>query len=120
MQFPSTLWFHKQLVTVTLFTIYTVYGESLPIGKIVLNFHSIQIIEKNHTTEDRLTAMLREWLESSPNPTWSDLVKALRSPDTDRPDIAAEIEVVYIKSDDSSVQESKDTASEYSVTIGSE
>ncbi len=57
--------------------------------------------------------MLREWLQSSPNPTWSVLVKALRSPDIGRPDIADEIEDKYIKSDDYSVQESKDTAGEY-------
>ncbi len=56
--------------------------------------------------------MLREWLQSSPNPTWSELVEALRSPGINRPVIAAEIEDKYIKSDDSSVQESKDTASE--------
>ncbi len=54
--------------------------------------------------------MLGEWLQSSPNPTWSELVEALRSPDINRPDIAAEIEDKYIKSDDSSVQESKDAA----------
>ena len=57
--------------------------------------------------------MLREWLQSSPNPTWSELVEALRSPAIDRPDIVAEIEDKYIKSDDSSVQESKDTAGEW-------
>ena len=56
--------------------------------------------------------MLGEWLQSSPNPTWSDLVGALRSPLVNRPFIADEIEVMYIKSDDSSVQESKDTAGE--------
>ncbi len=57
--------------------------------------------------------MLEEWLQSSPNPTWSQLVEALRSLAIDRPDIAAEIEDKYIKSDDSSVQESKDTAGEW-------
>ena len=57
--------------------------------------------------------MLREWLQSSPNPTWSVLVEALRSLTINRPDIAAEIEDKYIKSDDSSVQESKDTAGEW-------
>ncbi len=56
--------------------------------------------------------MLEKWFQSSPNPTWSVLVKALRSPDINRHDIAAEIEDKYIKSDDSSVQESKDTAGE--------
>ena len=63
--------------------------------------------------------MLREWLQSSPNPTWSNLIEALRSPDINRPDIAAEIEDVYIKSDDSSLQESKDTAGEYCMTAWS-
>ena len=63
--------------------------------------------------------MLREWLQSSPNPTWSVLVKALRSPDINRPDIAAMIEDVYIKSGDSSLQENKDTAGEYCVTASS-
>ncbi len=53
--------------------------------------------------------MLREWLQSSPNPTWFELVEAVTSPDTDRPDIAAEIE----DKSDSSVQESEDTAGEY-------
>ncbi len=57
--------------------------------------------------------MLKEWLQSSPNPTWSDLVEALRSLDIYRPDIAAEIEDKYIKSDSSSVQESKDTEGEW-------
>ncbi len=56
--------------------------------------------------------MLREWFQSSPNPTWSELVKALRSSLVNSPDIAAIIEDKYIKSDDSSVQESKDTAGE--------
>ncbi len=64
------------------------------------------------TLENRFTAMFREWLQSSPNPTWSDLVKALRSPAINHPDIAAKIEDKYIKSDFSSVQESKDTAGE--------
>ena len=80
----------------------------------LLNFH-IQVIKKNHhATGDRarFTKMLEVWLQSSPNPTWSDLVEALRSPAINRPDIAAEIEDKYIKSDDSSVQESKDTAGE--------
>ncbi len=47
--------------------------------------------------EDCFTAMLAEWLQSSPNPTWSELVKALRSPviDHDYPDIAEEIEDKY-------------------------
>ncbi len=61
--------------------------------------------------------MLREWLQSSPNPTWSVLAEALRSHFIDRPGIAAgiaaDIEDKYIKSDDSSVQESKDTAGEW-------
>ncbi len=56
--------------------------------------------------------MLGEWLQSSPNPTWSDLIKTLRSPVIAHSDIADEIEDKYIKSDDSSVQESKDTAGE--------
>ncbi len=56
--------------------------------------------------------MLGEWLQSSPNPTWSELVEALRSRRINRPEIAAEIEDKYIKSDGSSVQESKDTAGE--------
>ncbi len=60
---------------------------------------------------DRFTAMLAEWLKSSPNPTWSDLVEALRSPMIGYYAIADKIEDKYIKSDDSSVQESKDTAS---------
>ena len=55
--------------------------------------------------------MLREWLQSSPNPTWSVLVKALRSSSINRFDIAAKIEDKYIKSDDKS-EESKDTAGE--------
>ncbi|XP_064387204.1 uncharacterized protein LOC135335598 isoform X4 [Halichondria panicea] len=74
---------------------------------------TLQVIKKNHhATGDRarFTKMLEVWLQSSPNPTWSDLVEALRSPAINRPDIAAEIEDKYIKSDDSSVQESKDTA----------
>ncbi len=73
------------------------------------HFHSQGITKDHHTSEDCLTAVLRKWLQSSPNPTWSVLVKALRSPDIDSPDIAAEIEDKY-KSDDSSVQESKVTA----------
>ncbi len=56
--------------------------------------------------------MLEKWLQSSPNPTWSELVKALRFPIVDCPDIADKIEDKYIKNDDSSVQESKDTAGE--------
>ncbi len=56
--------------------------------------------------------MLKDWHQSSFNPTWFKLVEALRSPIIDRPDIAAEIEDKYIKNDDSSVQESKDTAGE--------
>ncbi len=56
--------------------------------------------------------MLKEWFQTSPNHTWSELVEALRSPDINRSDIAADIEDKYIKSDDFSVQESKDTASE--------
>ncbi len=55
--------------------------------------------------------MLREWLMISPNLTWSVLVEALRLPDINRHDIAAEIEDKYIKSDDSSVQETKGTGS---------
>ncbi len=71
----------------------------------------MQDIGKNRPTiQGCFTAMLGEWLQSSPNPTWSQLVEVLRSPDINRPDIAAEIEDKYIKSDDSSVQESKDTA----------
>ncbi len=77
-----------------------------------MNFHSIQAIEKHYLVGDYLTIMLEEWLQSSPNPTWSDLVKALRLPIINHPNIAAEIEDKYIKSDDSSVQESKDTAGE--------
>ncbi len=57
--------------------------------------------------------MLEVWLQSSPNPTWSELVETLRSPDINRPDIAAMIEDEYIKSDDSLLQENKDTAGEY-------
>ncbi len=76
--------------------------------------NSIQDIgESHHTSEDRFTAVLREWLQSSPNPTWSVLVKALRSPGIDSYEIADEIEDKYIKSDESSVQESKDTAGEW-------
>ncbi len=57
--------------------------------------------------------MLEEWLQFSPKPTWSKLVEALRLPDINRPDIADEIEDMYIKSDvNSLVQESKDTAGE--------
>ncbi len=66
----------------------------------------------HHTIQGCFTAMVGEWLQSSPNPTWSELVEALRSPDIRSPDIAAEIEDKYIKSDDSSVQETKDTAGE--------
>ncbi len=72
---------------------------------------TLQAIRKNHTVlADRFTAMLGEWLQSSPNPTSSVLVEALRSPDIDRPDIAAEIEDTYINS---SVQETKDIAGEW-------
>ena len=79
----------------------------------LMNFHSIQTIQKDyHTREGRFTAMLEVWLQSSPNPTWSRLVNALRSPIIGRSDIAAKIEDKYIKSDDSSVQESKDTVGE--------
>ncbi len=58
--------------------------------------------------------MLREWLQLSPNPTWYELVYALRrSPSIECPDIAAEvaaeIEDKYIKSYDSS----EDTAGEW-------
>ena len=74
---------------------------------------TLQAIHKNHTVlEDRFTAMFREWLQSSPNPTWDNLVEALRSPDINRPDIAAEIEDKLIKRDDSSLQENKDTSGE--------
>ncbi len=59
--------------------------------------------------------MLGEWLQSSPTPTWSVLVKALRSPVLEHYGIAAEIEDKYIKSDDRS-EETKDTTSEYLVT----
>ena len=79
---------------------------------------TLQAIQKDkHTPGGRFTTMLREWLQSSPNHTWSQLVEALRSSDINRPDIAAEIEDKYIKSDDSSVKKSKDTACEYSVTL---
>ncbi len=74
----------------------------------------LQVIKKDHhTLADWFTAMLEEWLQSSPNPTWSDLVEALRLPTIGCRNIAAMIEDRYIKSDDSSVQESKDTAGEY-------
>ncbi len=67
----------------------------------------------HYRLEDPLTLMIRGWLQSSPNPTWSDLVEALRRlPDIDHGRLAAEIEIKYIKSDDLSVQESKDTAGE--------
>ncbi len=66
----------------------------------------------DNARKDRFATMLGEWLKSSPNPTWSELVEALRSRTINRPDIAAEIGDRYIKSDDSSVQESKDTAGE--------
>ena len=74
----------------------------------------IQAIQKNNhgITGDRFTKLLEVWLQSSLNPTWSDLVKALRSSIIGRPDIADEIEDKYIKSDDFSVQKSKDTAGE--------
>ncbi|XP_064385940.1 uncharacterized protein LOC135334611 isoform X5 [Halichondria panicea] len=76
-----------------------------------LSEETLKAIHKNHTVlADRFTAMLGEWFQSSPNPTWSELVKALRSPTINRPDIAAEIEDKLIKSDDSSLQENKDTA----------
>ncbi len=72
---------------------------------------SMQAIQvEHHTTDDQFTKMLGEWLLSSP--TWSDLAETLRSPLIRHPDIAAEIEDKYIKSDDSSVQESKDIAGE--------
>ena len=72
---------------------------------------TLQAIRKNRTVlADRFTAMLGEWFQSSPNPTWSELVKALRSPTINRPDIAAEIEDKLIKINDSS--ENKDTAGE--------
>ncbi len=75
----------------------------------------MQDIGKNRPTiQGRLTEMLGAWFQSSPNPTWSQVVEALRSPDINCPDIVAEIEDKYIKSDDSSVQESKDTAGDYS------
>ncbi len=47
----------------------------------------------------------------SPNPIWSELVEALRSPTIMRIDIADKIEKKYIKSDVSPVQEKEDTAS---------
>ena len=73
---------------------------------------TLQAISRDHRTSgDCFTAMLREWLQSSPNPTWSVLVKALRSSSINRFDIAAKIEDKYIKSDDKS-EESKDTAGE--------
>ncbi|XP_064387210.1 uncharacterized protein LOC135335600 isoform X3 [Halichondria panicea] len=76
-----------------------------------LPFETLEAMEKDHrTSRDRFTAMLEVWLQSSPNPTWSDLVKALRSPRIGHHDIADEIEDKYSKSDDFSVQESKDTA----------
>ncbi|XP_064385967.1 uncharacterized protein LOC135334629 [Halichondria panicea] len=76
-----------------------------------LPFRTLEdIVETHHTSEDRLTAMLRKRLQSSPNPTWSVVVKALRSRVINRPDIADEIEVKYIKSDDFSMQETIDTA----------
>ncbi len=64
----------------------------------------MQAIQKDRrTVAEGFTAMLREWLMISPNPTWSELVKALRSPAISRREIAAEIEDKYIKGDDSSV-----------------
>ncbi len=79
----------------------------------LMNFHSIQTIEKaHHTLEGCFTALLEEWLKSSPNPTWSDLLKPLRSSVINRHDIASKIEIMCIKSDNSSVQESRDTAGE--------
>ncbi len=83
--------------------------------KIMLMFmnFSLQAIEKDHHTPgDRFTAMLGAWFQSSPNPTWSQVVEALRSLIINRHDIADEIEDKYIKSDYSSVQESKGTAGE--------
>ena len=47
----------------------------------------------------------------SPNPTWFELVEALRSPTVHLNVLADEIEDKYIKSDVSSVQEKEDTAS---------
>ncbi len=70
------------------------------------------------TRGGHITAMLGAWFQSSLNPTWSELVEALRSSMIDRPDIADEIEDAYIKSDDSSVQESKDTSGECHVSSG--
>ena len=65
----------------------------------------------HRTIIDRFIAMLREWLMISSNSTWSDMVKALRSPTVHRPIVAIRIEDKYIKSDVSSVQEKEDTAS---------
>ena len=74
----------------------------------------MQVIEMDHRTiNDRFTAILREWLMISPNPTWSDLVEALRKQIVHRPIIAIRIEDKYIKSDDSSAQEKDDTAGEW-------
>ncbi len=55
---------------------------------------------RHHTTEDRFTAMLTEWLQSSPTPTWPVLVVALRSEFIKGFDIAAKIEDKYIVSKD--------------------
>ena len=72
----------------------------------------LQVIQKDYRIiGECFTAMLRECLMMSPNPTWFDLVEALRARTVDRPDIAAVIEDKYIKSDVSSVQKKEDTAS---------
>ena len=71
----------------------------------ILFVFTLQAIRKNCTNlTDRFTVMLEERFQSSPNPTWSELVGTLRSPDINCPDIAEEIEDKFIKSDGSSLQ----------------
>ncbi len=85
-----------------------------PIHSVINNVFTLQAIRKNHTVlADYFTAMLEEWFKSSPNPTWSVLVDALRSSLVGCSGIAYEIEDKYIKSDDSSLQENKDSISEW-------
>ena len=60
----------------------------------------LQAIEKthHHVVDDCFTALLEHWLKrTSPPPTWSALINALKSPSIGYVDLANEVEAMYVE-----------------------
>ena len=68
--------------------------------ELCLDVNSLDVIKKDYQKVDEcFSMMLKSWLnqECAPQPTWSALVEALKSPIIDNPRLAQELEEKYSK-----------------------